>query len=176
MIDRLQELADRPLVASERRRLFTLVIAVLVGVAIGLALLGQPAVHHREQPTATRTPTSARVRTPMPAPSPNTRAETAARRFLDGYLAYLYGQGPAGAIDAASHALRHRLQVGRPRVSPAMRRRHGRVVELDAHPVDGTERVAVTATIDDGGVARYPISLTLQRRADGFLVVEVGAE
>jgi hypothetical protein len=34
----------------------------------------------------------------------------------------------------------------------------------------------VTATIADGGVARYPITLMLERRGGGLEVTEVGGE
>lgn len=185
MIDRLRELLDRPIAEAERRRLFALVAVAVLGAGLILALAGRPAGEQSTSPvTPGRPETPPAVSQPAPAPpapqpqpSGETRPVTAsARRFLTGYLAYLYGHGPARAIPQADPTLRRRLQRERPRVSPATRRRRGRVAELSVRRVRGG-RFAVTATIDDGGVARYPVSLTLQRyRGDGWRVVEVGGE
>ena len=182
MIDRLRELLDRPIADGMRRRLFALVAAIVLVAALVLDLAGRPSQSIPTPPT----PSATSLRRPPATPSQTARpagpaepgaraAEAAARRFLQGYLAYLYGHGPPSAVRAASPLLRRRLGRERPRVSPATRRRRGRVAELSARRLrDGG--FAVTATIDDGGVARYPITLTLERRGRGFEVTEVGGE
>lgn len=180
MIERLRELLDRPFARSERRGLFTLAASVLILAALGLALIGRPGAQHpgpapRPTPVLPGPRPAPSLAPESPAPAQAARAQAAAQRFLDGYLAYLYGHGPARAIKGASLELRRRLEAQRPRVSPATRRRRGRVVDLSVRPLSGG-RFAATVMIDDGGVARYPISLTLQRRGRGLRVVEVGGE
>jgi hypothetical protein len=113
---------------------------------------------------------------PARSPRDSTRgAARVARRFLRGYLPFLYGQGSAGPIASASPHLLGRLARSRVRVPPAARRRHPWVVELRSARL-GAERASVTATVDDGGVSRYPIELTLARRGGGWLVTAVGAD
>ena len=182
MIDRLRELLHRPIADGMRRRLFALVAAIVLVAALVLDLAGRPRQRIPAPPTARPTsPSRPPVRPSPTAPpagpaEPATRAaEAAARRFLGGYLPYLYGHGAASAIRGASPKLRRRLGGERPRVSPATRRRRGRVAELSARRLPD-RGFAVTETIDDGGVARYPITLTLERRGRGFEVTEVGGE
>ncbi len=98
-----------------------------------------------------------------------------ARRFLRGYLPYLYGQGPARAVQGSTAMLRRRLEIARLRVSPAARKRRPRVVRVTADPLDGG-RWHVVATIADGGVAQYPIELLLTTRAGAVRVGEVVSE
>jgi hypothetical protein len=78
-------------------------------------------------------------------------------------------------IDDASPHLVGRLARSRVRIPPAAHRRHPRVVELRSDRV-GSDRAAVTATVDDGGVSRYPIELTIARRRGRWLVAAVGAD
>jgi hypothetical protein len=182
LIHRLRELADRPIADRHRRRLFLACAAALLGVAALLLLAGVPG------PTSPPSPTRTSAERPAPATPPQTgfrpsrspRETTrggarAARRFLLGYLPFLYGQGSRRAIDDASSRLLGRLARSRIRVPPAARRRHPRVVELDAKRL-GAGRAAVTATVDDGGVSRYPIELTLATRRGRWLVAAVGAD
>ena len=182
MIDRLRELLDRPIADRMRRRLFAVVAAVVLVVALALALTGRSSQRIPAPPTASPTSRSrppvrpSRTARPAGPAEPGTRAaEAAARRFLVGYLPYLYGHGAASAIRGASPKLRRRLGGERPRVSPATRRRRGRVAELSARRL-ADWGFAVTATIDDGGVARYPITLMLERRGGGLETTEVGGE
>ena len=170
MIDWLRALADRPIADHERRRAFAFAVAVLAA-AIGMLLLTRgPAAHH--VPATSRAPAPAAQPTASPPtadrqPPAGTAlpagAKAAARRFLAGYLAYLYGHAPARAIHDATSALRRRLTRERPRISPATRRRRGRIVSLTARALEDG-RFAVTATIADGGVARYPLGVLLARR------------
>lgn len=110
-----------------------------------------------------------------PGGVPSRGVESAARRFLGGYLRYIYGHGPASEIRAASPQLARRLRRGRPRVSPATRQRRPRIAELSARSLGARTELAV-ATIDDGGAARYPIELVLERRGGRWRVARVGSD
>jgi hypothetical protein len=68
--------------------------------------------------------------TPIPQPPGSAAAWRAARGFLAGYLRWLYGAGPAGAICCATSALLARLKAGRPDVPPAFQGLHARVDSL----------------------------------------------
>ena len=182
MIDRLRELADRPIADRDRRRLFLACAAALLGAAALLLLAGAPGPTPlpSSPPSAAERPAYANpARTaggPSRSPRRSTRAAaSAARGFLRGYLPFLYGQGPARAIDEASPRLVERLARSRVRVPPAARQRQPRVVELRTDRL-GSARAAVTATVDDGGVSRYPIELTVARRRGRWLVAAVGAD
>jgi hypothetical protein len=184
VIERLRELLDRPISDAERRRLFVLAAAVVLAAAARLLLLGDGGGESEdaEQPgprppvaTAPPPPPPAGVEgARAPAGAPSAEAMRVARRFLSGYLAFVYGRGPARAIDADA-SLIARLARSRVRVPPAARRREPRVVELRASGGD-RDRLHVTALIDDGGVARYPVSLTLTRRGGGWFISEVASD
>ncbi|MDP2710337.1 MAG: hypothetical protein Q8O56_03885 [Solirubrobacteraceae bacterium] len=187
MIGRLRALAERPIEAHERRRAFALAAAVVLIAAVGL-LAVRPADRNGEirapaasaPPIATapndtparREPSAGAEGAPPPEGIAAERVERTARRFLDGYLAYLYGHGRAGAIRAATPALARRLARNRPRVSPATRQRRPRVTDLSAQRLD-PGRELVVAEIADGGVARYPLELVLVRRGGRWLVDRV---
>ncbi len=193
MIDRLRLFLTRPIPAAARPRAFALFAAVVIAGATVMAIaLRHPA------PRASA-PAGAPIR-PAPAPPPSTPAQAAApavsptppgrpvgpdrtrgapaaaeqsaRKFLDGYLAYLYGRGSARAIPLASSEVRRALAARPPRVSPAQRERHPRIAALSAQPLAGGA-ISLTATIDDGGVARYPIRVKLARRARSWRVVQL---
>lgn len=179
MIDRLRELAERPIAESERPRLFALAAAILVAVAIVLIALG-PSTSDKGPPSAPPATTpSAPPAAPAPAaPTPRpvpAAAERSARRFLTGYLRFIYGHGRAAEIDAVTPALRRRLARSRVRVPPAARRRRPRVVGLEAESLP-SGAVAVTAEVADGGVARYPVHLKLRQSGGGWAVVEAGTD
>jgi hypothetical protein len=99
--------------------------------------------------------------------------ERTARHFLGAYLPFLYGRGPASAIEPATVELRGRLVRSRVRVPPAARLRYPRIVALRPRPAGGG-RFAVSARVEDGGTARYPIELVVARRDGRWRVVEAG--
>ena len=178
MIGRLRELADRPIEDAERRRLFALAMAVLTLASASLLAL-RPAPEHAPAPTPRAEPPSTAAPAPSAplgpsaaVPAPATRA---ARRFLGGYLRFLYGHAGAREIERATPQLRRRLSTSRLRVPPAARRRRPRVVRLEAQRTEPDE-LAVTAEVEDGGVARYPVALTLRRGGGGWRAVAVGAD
>lgn len=179
MSGRLRALLDRPLDRRARARTFALASTTLLLTATSLLTLGRAQPH----PTPRPAPPSGAAITPWVSgepsaatgrPSPSTDAERAVRGFLAGYLDYLYGYGPAARIRGATRRLVRRLTRHRPRVSPATRRRRPRVTELHSRPApDGATAIAV---IDDGGVARYPIDLTLDQRSGEWVVTDVGTD
>jgi hypothetical protein len=96
-------------------------------------------------------------------------ARDVGERFLRGYVAFLYGRTHADELQGASAALRRALRRSRVRVPPARARRTPRLVRVDAiRQAPGV--VQVTATIDDGDLAPYPVIAFVEFR-DGRWVV-----
>lgn len=194
MTRRLRAIAQRRLDDRERVLVFLVAAVVLLAGAIALAMLSaggdrSTATAHRASASPAPTPT------PSPAPADEdeelgparvpseeghsraanrvTRQDLAELRatagvFLDGYLPYTYGQAPAREIRVASPTLVRELERNPPRVPPAVRRRHARVVLVQ---VDAASRRAasVTAMIDDGA-GPYNVSVELVRLAAGWQV------
>lgn len=188
MTGRWSQLAGRPL-TTERRGVFAAAACVVLLVAGGLTLTAgneatAPAGNRSGRPgpggaaAASVAPTLDAE--PIAADVPEGDRATVmrqARRFLAGYLPYLYGQGSARSIRGGTVALRRRLANTRPRVSPATRKRRPRLVRLAAEPLDRRARWHVVATVADGSVARYPIELLITTsRSGGVRVAEVSSE
>jgi hypothetical protein len=171
-VNRFRTLAERPIGEEERRGAFA-GAAVLIAAAALLLLIpdgGVPSIS--PLPIA---PAAQRRLAEPPRPDPATGPEKAARRFLAGFLPFLYGQGSPRAIPAAAPALAARLASSRRRVSPAALDRRPRVTQLEGRRV-GRARASVAARIEDGGAASYPIALTLARRGGRWLVVAEGMD
>jgi hypothetical protein len=179
VIERLRELAARPIADRDRGRLLALAAAAILA-ATALSLVTRP---HRTDtaPVSTRpatTTTPAEV-APTPRQHPTARPPVApvavvrsARLFLQGYLSFLYGHRGAQAITGATPALRDDLASRVLVVPPAQRRLHGHAIDLTA-TVAG-RGWSVRAMITDGGVADYPIVLGLTRAGGRLLVSGVG--
>ena len=155
--------------------LCTAVLALAAAALLALAPAPErdPAPRARPQPVAPASsppPAPVNRRTPVPH-----GAERAARRFLTGYLRFLYGHAGAREIEQATPQLRRRLSRSRLRVPPAARRRNPRIARLEVRRVAADE-VAVSAEVEDGGVARYPVSVTMRRTGPGWRAVAVGAD
>lgn len=90
-------------------------------------------------------------------------ARRVARRFLAGYLDFLYGRAPSDGITDVTPAVARELARNTVRIPPAQRDRTPRVVDLHA-VAQAPAAVIVTASIDDGDIAVYPIVFTLDRR------------
>jgi hypothetical protein len=171
----LASLRDRPIAEHERRATLTVVAGLLIAAAL-LLTLTRPVSRHfvlRSDPPAS----AARSTPDPPAPARGPASSTAlspalarvSREFLSGYLAYIYGHAPARRTKDATSGLVRSLQAHPPLVSPVMRARHPRVLELRSAP--GTQgQLAVTALISDGGVADYPVGLLLARQGRRLLV------
>jgi hypothetical protein len=178
-------LRDRPIADHERRQAF-IASTVVLAITVGLLALTTPA-------TSTTTHAGQRVlaarpsvgKSPVPPPSiagdgPFTpglvsqSVERVARRFLTGYLAYLYGRGSVAGIRGASASLQHSLAVHPPRVSLDMRARYPHVISLAPTTAPATV-VGVSALVSDGGVADYTIDLLVSRDGGRLLVTGIGA-
>lgn len=98
-----------------------------------------------------------------------------ARRFLDGYLAFLYGRAPAAEVSDTSAAVRRELARNTRRIPPAQRDRTPRVVDL-AVTAQAARAVIATASIDDGDVAVYPVVFTLDRQDGRWRVSRLASD
>lgn len=200
MTSHLRRLLQRPLSERDRQRGFALAAAVLMTAALALTLTSNPTGDERPAnrngaalapappipaaDPAEAAPVVPTARTSPPAErasarsrhAPPPRVARAARGFLTGYLRYLYGRGRAGRIDRASTALRRRLAAERLRVPPAARRRRPRLVSLHGERVPERRAWLVTARVDDGDVAVYPVELLIALRRGGPVVERIGGE
>jgi hypothetical protein len=171
-MSRLGALADRRIADRDRRPAFRYAALLLIAAAIVLLLLpdGEP-----PSISPLRGSPAARYRAPDPPPAPASGPVAAARRFLAGFLPFLYGQGSSDMIRAAAPALADRIARSRLRVPPAALDRHPRVTQLESRRL-GKGRVSIEVRIEDGGVASYPIALTLARHDGRWLVVAEGID
>jgi len=99
-------------------------------------------------------------------------ARRVARRFLTGYLAFLYGRAPSGEITDVTPAVARELKRNTPRIPPAQRNRTPRLVDVRATG-QARDAVIVTASVDDGDVAVYRIVFTLERRFGRWRVLQL---
>jgi hypothetical protein len=160
---------DRPIAEHERRTAMA-VIVVLLATATVLLTLTQPA----SQASRPASPNHS-ARTSPGAVLQRDGRETGrvAEGFLAGYLSYTYGRSPASRIADASQSLIVSLQAHPPQVSPAVRVRHPRIVSLQPATAPGGE-LAVTATVNDGGLIDYRVRLLLTREHRRLLVTGLG--
>jgi len=150
--------SDRPIAEHERHIAIVAVTVLLCAVAV-LLTLAQPASQASKSIGGQNTQTHQTIverHTLAFAPD----AQRVTRRFLAGYLAYTYGRAPASQITGASPSLIRSLQAHPPRVPPAARARHPRILSL--HPTTSPEgRFGVSATVNDGELIDYQISVLL---------------
>jgi hypothetical protein len=172
----LTSLRDRPIAERERRTAVAVVAVLLAASAILLAAI-RPAGHPNDDP-APHGPVAPAVRASRP-PMPTSGAGRArpvtvrtARGFLAGYLAYLYGHAPAGAVKSATPALARSLRAHPPIGSPGMRARHPRVLALHVVPAPAG-LIGVSAVVNDGELASYPVVLLLASERGRLLVSAV---
>lgn len=101
------------------------------------------------------------------------QAATVVRRFLSGYLPYLYGRTPASRVTPVTPSVARTLRSGSARVTPAQRRRHPRVAAL--HVTGQTAHSALaTVQVADGGPAPYQLTLTVERRDGRWTITDLG--
>ena len=108
-----------------------------------------------------------------PPPSGSAGAESAARRFLRGYLPWLYGQAPRRAITAATRGLLAGLTAHPPRIPPAMRALAPTVAAIAMQRRGHTWRALPNIT---DGQETYELALTLTQIHDRWLVSHVSSE
>lgn len=174
MISRARELAERPIEAGERPRLFIAATIVLLITAAVLLAVGRD--EDAPEPPVAPIPPAAQAPVPEPHPPvPPPGAERAARRFLPGYLSFLHGRSGPAAIEAAAPALRRAIVRSRPRVPPAARRRRPRVVGIEFERLS-SRAVSAAAEVAAGGVSRYTVTLLLRPFEGSWVVIEVGGD
>jgi uncharacterized protein DUF6459 len=93
-------------------------------------------------------------------------------RFLRGYVALLYGRAKVDELEGLSADLRRSLRRARVRVPPARARRTPRLVRVDAF-VQAPGVVELTATIEDGDLAPYPVTAFVELRDGRWLVTHL---
>ena len=147
-------------------------VAVAVAIAAALALVvvgsgGPPAPVSSAGQSGLGVPVVTGGRRVPPA-----GATAAARRFLAGYLPFLYGQAGRGALGAVTPRLREWLGAHRDRVTAAERAGHPRLVALAFAPRDLSRSVLFEATIADGD-SRYRLRLRVVLQAGRWRVTEL---
>jgi hypothetical protein len=172
--------------ARERPSSMVAVIVMLLVVAVGIAVLGPAAGRETTSSSDGSRPAAERTRPSTPpsasAPAAPLRpdasqeppaARAAAQRFLAGYLAYSYGNGPVTEIQAADPRLIAALERQRPRVPPAAQGRKPKVTSLQLL-VQGRGTAQATATVADGSGTQYPLVAYLDETASGWVVTRLG--
>lgn len=157
---------DRPIGESERRAAFTAISVVLIAACLLLAMTGT-GVPASQQARARYRATS--TVGPVTHGAPPDEALRTARRFLNGYLAFAYGHGPASAVKDTTSSLAAALTDRARMVPPALRRLHPRLVALRASGSTGTA-ILVTGLVKDGEVVAYPIKVMVASRGGRYLV------
>jgi hypothetical protein len=163
-----------------RRMVVAVVALVLIGAAItALTIAPSPGTGARSSRPAPRAPARQTARHPPPqrlappVPGPDLRrARDAAERFLGSYLSFAYGRARAPSVTPVTPAVRNQLTREHAQITPVERRRHTRVVSLRVLGMT-PGFVLATATVDDGGIAAYPVRFTLQRSAGRWSVSSV---
>jgi hypothetical protein len=161
---------DRPIAEQERHTAMAAVTVLLTTVAV-LLMLSQPAsqASHIAHPSSHGRQAAPSTAAQPDAPALRIEAEGVARRFLAGYLAYIYGHARVSQISDASPPLLRSLKALPPRVPPAARARDPKVIALQP-TVASARQLGVRAVVNDGELIDYPVHLTLASQ-DGRLLV-----
>lgn len=162
---------------SRRARLLAIAAAGVLALNIVASAL-TPASRERHRPSGaparsipgTVTPPRGVQRQPSRLPAAElARVRQAASRFLESYLPFAYGRASVQSVRALTPALRRQLTREHAQFTPVERRRHPRVVSLEAAS-QATRVVLATALVEDGGITTYALRLTVQMAADGWRV------
>lgn len=175
-MSRLREFLDRPF-RDQPRAVLALGALVVIGIILALSLPrggSKPNTSASPQQPAAPVITGSGTRTTAAVPATPTTAELAsarrtAQRFLASYLPALYGRKPLRDVPAISAHVRRALVRTRP-APAAIRRRHPRLVGLEAQP-QAARSVLMTATVDDGVVTPFHLIFTIERQPDGRWLV-----
>jgi len=108
---------------------------------------------------------------PIPQPSGSGPAEDAARAFMAGYLQWLYGAGPVGAIRDATSQLIAQLKANPSNIPPTFQGLHGRLDSLGLQSSGDGWRAFALVT-DPHTSYNLVMSVTLKRGR--WLVTSVG--
>ncbi len=139
-----------------------LAVALVAGIAIAATRGGHATPPAPQRVVGEPVPSALAYAPHAPAPA----AANAARTFLSGYLAYLYGKAGAAQIRDASPQLISALSQRGPAAAPAARKLHPAVVGLGAVEATGSV-LHVTAMISDG-IARYPVRIVMVHGQRGW--------
>jgi hypothetical protein len=99
-------------------------------------------------------------------------ARRVGERFLRSYVAFLYGRGSVDELEGATSELRRVLRRARVRVPPARVARSPRIVRLQSTE-QSPATVVVTAIVDDGDLAAYPVTAIVELRAGRWQVTRL---
>ena len=99
-------------------------------------------------------------------------ARRVGERFLNGYVAFLYGRGSVDEIEGATRELGRVLRRARVRVPPARAARSPRILGLQSTE-QSPATVVVTVIVDDGDLAAYPVTALVERRAGSWRVIRL---
>ena len=105
-------------------------------------------------------------------PRASAAAETAAWRFLQGYLSWLYGQAPLHAIQDAAPGLLADPESHPPRIPPAMRSLHATVAAIAMQRHDSAWQALANVT---DARESYELVLTLTHTRGRWLISSVGS-
>jgi hypothetical protein len=157
----------RPIADDDRRRAFAVAAATLLITAAVLTVTADPPDRTSSPPPVER---PGAPPTDRPAVETPPAALGVARRFVDGYLAYLYGDGRARDIRGASDGLRRQLSARPVRVSPAMRGERPRIGRIDGQRFDDgwlIDAKIATATVS------FPMAVVVADRPGGPVVTRL---
>ena len=111
------------------------------------------------------------IQSPRPSAVP-AAARRVGERFLNGYVAFLYGRVGVDELEVATRELRRELRRARLRVPPARAARTARIVRLQSVELS-SDTVVVTAIVDDGDLAAYPVTALVERRPGHWRVARL---
>jgi hypothetical protein len=109
---------------------------------------------------------------PIPLAPGSSPAVATARRFLHGYLPWLYGHARATAIQVATAKLIEQLKAQPPRVPATMREVHPRLIALGTQRAGGDWLALANIT---AGQQTYQLTVTVARSHRGWRVTNVNA-
>jgi hypothetical protein len=107
----------------------------------------------------------------LPQPAGSTAPATTARRFLRGYLPWLYGRGPVTAIAAATGAVLAALKAHPPNIPPSMHGLDPRLAALGMQRHGGAWKALANVT---DGRETYELILTLKQTRRRWFASAVG--
>lgn len=163
---------QRPIAGHERSTATVCgLLLLLAGAGLILTSPSRPAVERRRpaHPTTASIPAARGEARPRWTPAIAAEAKSTAATFLQGYLAYLYGQAPASQVKDASGAFVGSLEHARGEVPPGIKALHPRIVSLAVSPQPPGHAIA-TALVTDAEVVHYPIRLLLTESSPGWQV------
>lgn len=163
-------LLDRPIEETERRGAIAATALVLIAATALLAITSAGVPATQQAPDPHRAPRAVRIASRAHLPA---NALRTARRFLNGYLAFVYGRAPVSAVKETTSSFAAALRRHLRTVPPALLSLHPRVIALGSTSSSGSA-IVVTALVKDSEVLAYPIRVVLADRGGRYLVIGLG--